>query len=77
VSGLKRFGGQRAAGGQPTAATADQQGVELHLLRRRVLEYLQPGRALPGDDMPIIVGRHDNAAIALCQRVAISSRLSL
>ena len=59
----ERLGGKGAAGAQAAAATADQQRIEFP----RVAEYLQPRRALPGDNVRVVIGRDQHAAVALGQ----------
>ena len=51
---------QRDARRQPAAGTAHQHVVKAHAPRLRLLGQFEACRALPGDDMRIIEGRHQN-----------------
>ena len=62
-----RFEREAAARDQAAAAAGDQGGVGRGAECRRLLGELEPGRALPGDDLRVVVGFDEGRAGALRQ----------
>jgi len=56
-SACMRIQGNADTTGEPASADLEKNRVDI----RRVFGYLEPYRALPRDDIQIIVGRHENA----------------
>ena len=64
--GRQGTGCQRAASQQAATAQADEQGVQL----AHFLDQLLGGRALAGDDVGMVVRRHQGQAALLCDPLA-------